>query len=301
MIPSRCGDAARRMIGAPGTVAAALRQAVARLQAAGVEDPAGDARRLMAHALGLDTGRVTLVAADPLAPEAEVRFAAALAARAARQPVAQITGRRLFWGRVFHVTPDVLDPRPETETLIAAALEEPFLRVLDLGTGSGCILLSLLAERSGATGLGIDRSAAALAVARRNAADLGLEDRAALAPGDWTDGLSERFDLVVSNPPYIAAAEIAGLAPEVRDWEPLEALSPGEDGLAAYCRIVSEVGALLAPGGRLILEIGPTQAEAVGSLLRRAGFSPLGLRHDLDGRPRAILVRSASGAGEPAT
>jgi release factor glutamine methyltransferase len=246
----------------------------------------------MAHALGIAPGLLTPLGRDPLPPEAAARFDAAVAARAVRQPVAQITGRRQFWGRAFEVTRDVLDPRPETETLVAAALEEAFARVLDLGTGTGCLLLSLLAERPAATGLGVDLSPAALDVARRNATALGLSGRAAFREGDWTAGLCGRFDLIVSNPPYIAAAEMAGLAPEVRDWEPHLALSPGGDGLDAYRRIAAGVGALLAPSGRLILEMGPTQADAVAALMADAGLVPEAPRHDMDGRARALIARA---------
>ena len=279
--------------GEAATVGAALRAAVPVLAAAGVDDPRGDARRLMAHALGLAAGRVTLVEPEALAPEVAARFARALAQRAARQPVAQITGRRLFWGRAFEVTPDVLDPRPETEALVAEALRQGFAQLLDLGTGSGCILLSLLADRPEAHGLGTDLSATALEVARRNAASLGLADRAAFRRADWTEGLDGPFDLIVSNPPYIAAAEMPGLAPELRRWEPEMALSPGGDGLDAYRRIAAGAGRLLAPGGRLLLEIGPTQAAPVTVLLSSAGFSVAGVCPDLDGRPRVIRAALA--------
>jgi release factor glutamine methyltransferase len=276
-----------------GTIGAAMRAGAARLATVGVPEPAGDARRLMAHALGIAAGQVTPRMTDPLPSDAAARFEAALGARAARQPVAQITGQRLFWGRGFRVTPDVLDPRPETETLVSAALEEPFAHVLDLGTGSGCILLSLLAERPAARGLGVDLSAAALAVARRNATELDLGGRAEFREGDWTEGIEGRFDLIVSNPPYISAAEMDALAPEVRDWEPHLALSPGGDGLDAYRRIASGAGRLLAPGGRLLLEIGPTQAPAVAAILAGSGFRTDAVRHDLDGRDRVILARKA--------
>lgn len=267
----------------------ALADAAARLRAAGVPDAAADARRLLAHALGLAPGRLTLALPGPLPEAAAARFAEAVARRAARQPVAQILGERLFWGRPFRVTPDVLDPRPETETLVAAALEAPFARMLDLGTGSGCLLLTLLAECPGATGLGTDISAAALAVAADNATRLGLAARAAFARADWFSGVSGFFDLIVSNPPYIAAAEWATLAPEVRDWEPRAALTPGEDGLAAYRAIAAGAGGHLAPGGRLVLEVGAGQGEAVAAICEAAGLGPTALRVDMDGRARAVL------------
>ncbi|MCB2138719.1 MAG: peptide chain release factor N(5)-glutamine methyltransferase, partial [Rhodobacteraceae bacterium] len=204
----------------PATAAGVLRAAIARLAGAGVADPQRDARILLAHALGIGTDRLTLVLPDPIPTEAQAAFAAAVTARAARQPVSQITGRRLFWGRSFKVTRDTLDPRPETEILVAAALERPFTRILDLGTGTGCILLSCLAGMPFATGTGTDVSGAALAVAAENAAALGLDARARFARSDWFSAVTGRFDLIVSNPPYIAAEEMASLAPEVRDWEP---------------------------------------------------------------------------------
>ncbi len=271
------------------TAAAALRSAIPRLQAAGVAEAARDARLLLAAALGLDPARLTLHLDEPLGAAAAARFEAAVDARAARQPVAQILGRRLFWGRSFRVTRDTLDPRPETETLIAAALEAPFARLLDLGTGTGAILLTLLAERPAATGLGTDLSPAALAVARENARALGLGERAAFARADWLIGIDGRFDLIVSNPPYIGEEELAGLAPEVRDWEPLLALSPGPDALAAYRRIADGAAARLGPGGRLIVEIGATQGAAVAELFRAAGLRGVEIRPDLDGRERVVL------------
>lgn len=275
------------------TVGAAMAAAVPQLAAAGVEGAARDARVLMAHALGIGADRVVLVTGDALAPAPAAAFEAAVAARLRRQPVAQITGQRLFWGRAFRVTPDVLDPRPETETLIAAALEVPFGRVMDLGTGSGAILCTLLAERPGATGLGADLSDAALAVARGNAATLGLGARAAFRRSDWLSEVDGRFDLIVSNPPYIAADEMGTLAPEVRDWEPHVALTPGGDGLDAYRAICAGAGAHLVPGGWLMVEIGPAQGAAVAALARAAGLCRVAVRQDMDGRDRVVVARRA--------
>ncbi|MFN6980131.1 MAG: peptide chain release factor N(5)-glutamine methyltransferase, partial [Gemmobacter sp.] len=248
-----------------------------------------------AHALGLDPGRLALHLDAPLGPAAGA-FAAAVAARAARQPIAQIIGRRAFRGRDFRVTPDVLDPRPETEALVDAALAEPFGHVLDLGTGSGAILLTLLAERPAARGLGSDISAAALAVAAGNAAALGVADRARFMQADWLAGITGRFDLILSNPPYVAAGEMPGLAPEVRDWEPHLALTPGGDGLGAYRIIAAGAAAHLAPGGRLMVEIGAAQGDAVPAILRAAGWQAIGLLPDLDGRPRVVTARAADPA-----
>ena len=273
------------------TVAAALRAATAQLTQVGIVAAAGDARHLVAHAIGLDPDRLTLHLSDQLNASAQARLEAALAARARHQPVSQIIGSRLFWGRRFRVTRDVLDPRPETECLIAAALAQPFARVLDLGTGSGAILLTLLVERPDASGLGTDLSPKALAVALGNAQALGLTARASFARADWLDGVQEQFDLIVANPPYIAAAEMAGLAPEVRVWEPHLALTPGGDGLGAYRTIAAGAPAHLAPGGVLLLEIGPTQAAAVTALLTAAGLRCGPTLPDLDGRDRVVVAR----------
>jgi release factor glutamine methyltransferase len=203
--------------------------------------------------------------------------------------VAQILGRRAFWGRDFAVSAAVLDPRPETETLIARALEGPApASLLDLGTGSGILLVTLLAEWPDAHGLGTDIDGAALAVASENAARHGVAGRAAFREADWTVGLEERFDLVVSNPPYIPAADVEGLSPEVRDWEPRHALTAGPTGLEAYGRIAAGLAAVLAPGGRALFEVGVGQGAAVAALLREAGFGAMAVHADLDGRDRVV-------------
>ena len=272
----------------------AIAAAARRLAAAGVPEAAGDARRICRWAAGL-TGAALAARLDGVPDAAEAaRFEQAVAARARRVPLSQITGVREFRGRGFRVTADVLDPRPETETLVEAALEAPARRVLDLGTGSGCILLTLLAEWPAATGLGTDRSAAALAVARGNAAALGLAERARFAEADWFDGVAGRFDLIVANPPYLAESEIAGLAPEVRLHEPRAALTPGGDGLDACRRIAAGAGAHLAPGGRLLIEVGPGQAASVMRMVVAAGLEPGELRCDLDGRERVVTGRSGT-------
>ncbi|MEI4487211.1 peptide chain release factor N(5)-glutamine methyltransferase [Frigidibacter sp. MR17.14] len=274
-------------------VSEAIRAALPGLSAAGIEDPARDARRLMAHALGVAAERISLHMGDDLTPMQAAAFAAHLEERLRRRPVSQITGARLFYGRSFRVTRDTLDPRPETEELVSEALSAPFGRVLDLGTGTGCILLTLLAERPGTSGLGLDLSPAALEVARGNAAALGLDGRAEFGLSDWFAAVQGEFDLIVSNPPYIAADEMAGLAPEVRDWEPAMALTPGGDGLDAYRAIAAGALAHLAPGGRLMVEIGPTQGQAVASLFRAAGLDVTAIRTDLDGRDRVVAARRA--------
>jgi release factor glutamine methyltransferase len=277
------------------TGAEALRAAKARLEAAGVEGAARDARRLLAHALGVApdvlAGRMT----DPVPEAAVAAFDALVGRRAAREPVSHLTGQRAFWGRDFRVTRDVLDPRPETETLVARALAGPFARVLDLGTGSGCILVTLLAERPGAQGVGTDISPDALLIAGENAARHGVADRLVLTPSDWFGDIGGRYDLIVSNPPYIAADEMAGLAPEVRDHEPRGALTDEADGLTAYRAIAEGAGRFLVPGGRLLVEIGPTQGMAVSSLFAQAGLERVVVHPDLDGRDRVVAARRPEG------
>ena len=274
----------------------ALRRAIPRLQDAEIEDAVRDARVLLAHALGIGHDRLTLKLQDDLtSPQAEL-YEAALVARMARQPVAQITGRRLFWGQSFRVTRDTLDPRPETETLVAEAIREPFLKMLDLGTGTGCILLSCLQGMPMARGLGTDISDAALQVAIGNARDLGLEARARFRRSDWFSDVTGAFDLIVSNPPYIAAGEMDGLAPEVRDWEPHLALSPGGDGLDAYRAIAQGAGARLMPGGRLMVEIGPTQGAIVSGMFAAAGLADIRVLPDMDRRDRVVVAMKSGPA-----
>ena len=272
------------------TGAEALRDAIARLRAAGIADAPRDARVLLAHALGIGADRLTLHLGDAVAEDSAARFDEAITARAARRPVAQITGRRLFWGREFRVTQDTLDPRPETEILLSEALSAPFFTCLDLGTGTGCILLSCLADRPVATGLGVDISDAALAVAADNAARLGLASRARFLRSDWFSAVTMRFDLILSNPPYIAADEMAGLSPDVRDWEPHLALTPGGDGLDPYRAIARGAPARLMSGGRLLVEIGPSQGQAVAALFAQAGLSQVRILQDLDGRDRVVAA-----------
>lgn len=268
----------------------ALRRAVPRLAEAGVDDAARDARVLLAHALGIAADRLTLHLPDEMTEPQVTAYEAALRAREARQPVAQITGRRLFWGLPFRVTRDTLDPRPDTEALVAEALTQPFLKVLDLGTGTGCILLSCLKGMPMARGTGVDISVAALEVAAGNSRDLGLEARARFLQSDWFAQVPGAFDLIVSNPPYIAADEMPGLSPEVRDWEPHLALTPGGDGLDAYRTIARGAPARLMPGGRLLVEIGPTQGAAVRDLFTGAGLEQVRILPDMDGRDRVVVA-----------
>ncbi|SDZ80468.1 peptide chain release factor N(5)-glutamine methyltransferase [Rubrimonas cliftonensis] len=270
--------------------AEAVRAAAEALGAAGVEGAARDARLLVRWACGVSAAGLAAAPEAALDAEQAARLAAGVARRAGRAPLSHVTGRRAFWGREFEVTPDVLDPRPETETLIALALERgPAARVLDLGVGSGAILLTLLAEWPQAAGVGVDASPAALAVARRNSERLGVSARAAMLEGDWLAGLSGRFDLIVSNPPYLRSEQVAAAAPEL-SHEPRLALDGGADGLDPYRRIAAAAPAALAPGGAVLVEFGAGQGEAAASLFRAAGFGAVRLAADLDGRPRALLA-----------
>jgi release factor glutamine methyltransferase len=268
-----------------------LARATARLAGAQIPDPGRDARRLLSHVLKVPPGRLTLFLPEPVAPEQQAAFLTLVERRADRVPVSHLVGRRMFYGREFLVTPEVLDPRPETETLIEVALAQPFSTVLDLGTGSGCILLTLLAERGSAVGLGTDLSEAALNVAYWNRNAMGLEDRAALEPGSWYAPLGphgEQFDLIVSNPPYIAVNEMPFLTPEVRDHEPRLALTDEADGLSAYHAILAGLSPHLAPEGRLVVEIGAAQGMAVSRLFEQAGLRRVRVVPDLDGRDRVV-------------
>jgi release factor glutamine methyltransferase len=269
------------------TWAALLRDAAARLRDAGVDEPMRDARALLAHAAAIPPDRLTLHLHDATSADAARLFDALIARRTTREPVWRIIGHRDFFGRRFRITPDVLDPRPETEILVAEALAHPFDSVLDLGTGSGCILLTLLAERPLARGLGTDLSPAALCVAQGNACAL-APDRARFVLSDWFSQVEGRFGLIVSNPPYIAADEMPALAPEVANWDPAMALTPGGDGLAPYRAIAAKARDHLQPGGRLIVEIGPTQAAAVRQYFVEAGLVNLSVGQDLDGRDRIV-------------
>lgn len=272
-----------------------FRDGVARLTAAGLPDPARDVRLLLAHALGQPADRLMILLHDPVPAEATSTFADLLAARLSGRPVSQILGRRQFWGRDFRVTADVLDPRPETEALVAEALSQPFHRLLDLGTGSGAIAVTLLAERPDATGLATDLSPEALAVARGNAATFGVEARLTFAQGSWFAPVTGAFntgafDLILSNPPYITAAEMAELDPGVLNWEPHLALSPGGDGLDAYRAIAAGALAHLAPAGRLMVEIGPRQGADVMALFAAAGLQAPRILPDFDGRDRVVCA-----------
>ncbi len=266
-------------------------EAIRILNAAGVPDAANDTRRLYEFALSHGAKNGFQDRENPDSFTTSV-FKSAVDRRANRIPVSQITGIRAFWTHDnFHVTSDVLDPRPETELLVELGLKEPFRRVLDLGTGSGCILISLILGQPDATGVGTDISEKALEVAGKNGKLHGVADRLSWQVSNWFDNVDDRFDLIVSNPPYIALEEMQALQPEVRDHEPRIALTDGADGLSAYKRIAACVGNHLTKRGRVLVEIGPTQAESVTDHFRAAGLSDIRIHRDLDGRDRAIAAR----------
>lgn len=274
------------------TLAEALRGATRQLAEHGIDSAAIDARWLLAAATGLARDRLTLHLQDEITAPARVDLSQMLGKRVRRMPVSHILGGRDFYGRWFKVTPDVLDPRPETETLVAEALKRPFSRVLDMGVGSGCILVTLLANRPAARGVGIDASAEALLVAGENAAAHGVADRITLPQSEWWDDVGSTYDLIVSNPPYLAADEMPGLAPEL-GYEPRMALTDEADGLSAYRAIAAGLWHHLRPGGRALLEIGPTQARPVAEMMCQAGLIEVSVSPDLDGRDRVISgVRS---------
>ncbi len=276
------------------TLLTAWQGAKQRLEAAGLSGPVIEARLLVEAAA--DATRADIVG-DPyreLTAAQEATLDDYLARRERREPVSHILGRKGFWKIMLNVTPDVLTPRPDTETVVEYVLrdfpERAAWSILDLGVGSGAIILSILAERPAAKGLGIDVSEEALAVARDNAANLGLASRLALLRGDWTEGLGEAtFDLVVSNPPYIATEVLATLEPEVRDHEPRVALEGGADGLMHYRRLAPEILRVLKPAGRFAVEIGYDQKDAVEALFRDAGAADVSTIRDLGDRDRVVV------------
>ena len=274
------------------TAAEAMVAATARLRAAGVPDPARDARVLLAHAARVDATRVTLIAPEDIAPDIAERYDHLIALRAIRVPVSHLIGQRAFYGRAFKVSADVLDPRPESESLIEAALAEDFDRVLDLGTGSGCLLVTLLAERSDAHGTGVDLSEVACLQASANAVMQGVTARAQIVQGSWFAPIEGRFDLIVANPPYLAAVEMDDVSPELRDHEPRMALTDEGDGLSAYREIAALAGSYLTSNGRVICEFGSTQGDAARAIFKAEGWGDVTILPDLDGRDRVVVARN---------
>ena len=286
-------------MGAEQTLEAVQRRMMQQLKTQHHRTAPLDARLLLEHASGLSSTDLAMQAKQE-ADATLIHDAQALVAlRLTGMPVAKIIGHKAFWGRRFHVSPAVLDPRPDSETLIEAALallpEDKALRLIDLGTGSGCLLLTLLAERPLARGLGIDKSRAALSLARRNAhfldLNLGLRRRVALRHGDWLHGVNATADMIIANPPYIESGAIDRLDRDVSLFDPRLALDGGSDGIGPYHALIAPSFQCLTGGGHLLLEIGVTQAEAISALMAAAGFADISLRQDLAGRDRVLIGR----------
>ncbi len=290
----------------------ALQDAVAKLKRAGCPEPRADAEVLLAHLLGEERARLFLRRDEPLSPRVAAAFARRVARRARREPVATIAGEREFWSLAFRVTRAVLIPRPDTETLVEEALDrlarigKGRARVIDVGTGSGCVAVALAHERPDIRVLAIDRSARALQVAAANVARHGLSRRVRLVRGDLLTAVGDggraripRADLIVSNPPYVTAAEWKRLPPEIRDFEPRGALVGGKDGLAFYRRLARQAPERLAAGGWIAVEVGAGQAQGVADLFRSTGrFGEIRVRRDLAGIPRVVSAERLSDGKE---
>lgn len=271
----------------------ALAMGTTRLREAGIDGAARDAQLLLAQVLRIEVMRLSLERDMQVSPADMLAYEDMLDRRIAREPVSKIIGRRQFWGRDFTVTRDVLDPRPETETLIAEALTgAPPSRLLDLGTGSGILAITLVAEWREAFAVATDLSDPALKVAARNATLNGVDNRLTFLASDWFARVQGRFDLIVSNPPYIAADEMPSLAPEVLGFDPQMALTPGGDGLDPYRKIAAGALAHMDPGGRILVEIGFRQGRAVSDIFAAAGLEDVRIHPDMDGRDRVIGARA---------
>ncbi len=278
------------------TIGSALDDAAGALAAAGVDEPRRHARRLLAAALRLSAAEVFAYPERAVAPVEQDRAALMLGRMIAREPVSRIIGEREFWGLDFLLSAATLDPRPESETVVEAVLarlpdRSAALRFLDLGTGTGCLLLALLSEFPQASGAGIDIAPGAARTARHNAELLGFGGRAGFAVGDWARAVVGPFDVVVANPPYIPTSAIAGLMPEVRDHDPDRALDGGADGLSAYRAIAADLPRLLRPGGLFAAEIGSGQADSVAAILARRALAIDGFAPDLAGIVRVVVAR----------
>ena len=273
----------------------ALAECAAALEAAGFEEARRPARRLVAAARGVSAAEIFAYPEAPLSAAEAAQLAAMLQRLTRHEPFSRIVGLREFWGLDFLLSADTLDPRPESEGIVEAVLARlpdrtAAYRFLDLGTGTGCLLLALLSEFPAASGIGVDIAAGAAATARHNAQRLGLGERACFLAADWASGVNARFDAIVANPPYIATGAIAGLMPEVRDHDPPRALDGGADGLAAYRAITPDLPRLLAPAGLFVAEIGAGQADAVAEILQRSGLRLDGLLPDLAGIARIVTA-----------
>lgn len=263
-------------------------EAVSQLRNNEIENAVRDARALVSFAVNVPRGRLTLCAEETVNVKNIQRSREMIARRCEGCPVSRIIGKRLFWGREFIITKDVLDPRADTETLIALSLQNPARHILDLGTGTGAIGITLAAEWPDATLIASDLSDMALNVAEQNAKRLGVSERCQFMLSDWFSAIQGVFDLIVSNPPYISRTDWEGLAKEVKDYDPLIALSPGEDALDPYREISSNAMRHLTPDGRLLLEIGHTQGIAVSNLLEQAGYKNIAVHLDLEKRDRIV-------------
>lgn len=275
-----------------------LKDGVALLASAGIDGAAREVRLLLQATAGVPIATQIAFPERTITVDAAAQFDALLERRARREPMAHILGRREFWSLAFKVTADTLDPRPDSETLVQAVLDQvpdrsSALRLVDFGTGTGCLLLSLLHELPNAMGLGVDVSAAALAVATENADALGLSPRASFGCGNWDDGLTAGFDIVVSNPPYIPSGDIAALQPEVASFEPRLALDGGPDGLDAYRRLGPATVRLLAPGGLAAFEIGIGQGDSVREIMATTGLRHIATALDLAAVERCVLFRKS--------
>jgi release factor glutamine methyltransferase len=282
------------------TIGAALKAARAQLTQAGVDAPARDAKLLLGHALSRPQAGLIGADRDPLGSEDAARFQALIDRRAAREPISRIIGTRAFWSLDFMLSEAVLDPRPDSECLVAAALairpeRHAPLRIVDLGVGSGCLLLSVLAERPQAHGVGIDRAAGSVQVARQNADALGLGERALITQANWADCLTGPVDLVLSNPPYIPEADVDRLAPEVQAHDPRGALAGGADGLDAYRAILPSLPRLLGAIGTALLEVGAGQWNAVATMAEENGLAITDCARDAAGVARVVIVRNHRG------
>ena len=282
--------------GGHSTIGGALAEAAVGLAEAGFDEPRRRAQGLLAAALDLSAAAVFAHPERMLSPAQQTRVANMLDRMLAREPLSRIVGRREFWGLEFLLSADTLDPRPETETVVEAVLarlperDRPY-RFLDLGTGTGCLLLALLSECPAASGVGVDIAPGAIRTARQNADRLGLGRRALLVVGNWAEALAGRFDAIVANPPYIESAAIAALPPEVKEYDPSRALDGGADGLAAYRAIAAGLRLLLLPGGIFAAEIGLGQAQAVAAILAQQGLRIDGSAPDLAGIERCVIAR----------
>lgn len=275
------------------TLDSVVREAARQLEDAGVDHPILDARILICHTLGIDRAQMATLDARALTESESADIRALIGRRCRREPVARILGEREFWSLPFNLNDATLEPRPDSEIIVEVTLnalrDRGDVSVLDVGTGTGCLLLALLHELPHATGVGVDLNPHAVDQARDNAANLGLQPRALFRISNWLDNIvADRFDAIISNPPYIASRDIPTLMPEVRNYDPIAALDGGEDGLAAYRILIPQLQERLKPGGFVVFEVGQGQAASVGELLTQNGFKDITFHMDLGGVERCV-------------